>query len=175
MELHAKFYNRIGVFAVCTSIGAVGAAALYYGIYFVMALVNYFDGFYKHDTFYALYPTAISYLATFFTTGTLKHLPGYEIEINLGIPLLFGCGMIFLGFVAAVLLGKCSLCVSEQYISGKALFRKRFEQPLSALQSVRRCLFGGLILTVSNREYLFLCLKNRDQLLSALASEKTAV
>ena len=94
MEVKAQFRNRIGVLALFALVGAAGAAVLYYGMYFVLALVNYFDSFYKHETFYQLYPTAASYLATFFSTGTLKHLPGYEIEINLGIPLLFGCGMV---------------------------------------------------------------------------------
>ena len=83
MEVKAQFRNRIGVLALFALVGAAGAAVLYYGMYFVLALVNYFDSFYKHETFYQLYPTAVSYLATFFSTGTLKHLPGYEIEINL--------------------------------------------------------------------------------------------
>ena len=173
MEVNARFYNRIRIVATCVLTGALGSALLYYGIFFALALVNYFDNFYKHDTFYALYPTAASYLCTFFSTGTLKHLPGYEIEFNVGIPLLFGCGMVFLGFLLLILLRNNCLQISQRRVSGKGILGKAFEAPAEALLPVKRIPFAGLLLTVQDRRKVFLFVKNREQILAVLAGEKT--
>lgn len=173
MEVQAKFHSRIATLAVCVLTGVVGAAVLYYGMFLVLALVNYFDGFYKHDTFYARYPRAITYLTTFFSAGTLKHLPGYEIEINFGIPLLFGCGMIFLGILLALLMRNNTLAVCDQQILGKDILQKCLDAPLSQLQHVRRLPFGGVLLTVGGKRHLYLLIKNRAQLLDAMAGERT--
>lgn len=168
MEVKAQFRNRIGVMALFALVGAAGAAVLYYGMYFVLALVNYFDSFYKHETFYQLYPTAASYLATFFSTGTLKHLPGYEIEINLGIPLLFGCGMVCLGLLLAMLLRRNELSLGRDHICGKALFGKPFAGRVSDMQQVKLCPLWGLLLQLDGKWRLFLFLKNRTRILEAL-------
>ena len=168
MEVKAQFRNRIGVLALFALVGAAGAAVLYYGMYFVLALVNYFDSFYKHETFYQLYPTAASYLATFFSTGTLKHLPGYEIEINLGIPLLFGCGMVCLGTLLAMLLRRNELSLGRNQICGKALFGKPFAGRVSDMQQVKLCPLWGLLLQLDGKWRLFLFLKNRTRILEAL-------
>ena len=168
MEVKAQFRNRIGVLALFALVGAAGAAVLYYGMYFVLALVNYFDSFYKHETFYQLYPTAASYLATFFSTGTLKHLPGYEIEINLGIPLLFGCGMVCLGLLLAMLLHRNELSLARDQICGKALFGKPFAGTVWDLQQVKLCPLWGLLLQLDGKWRLFLFLKNRTRILEAL-------
>ena len=173
MEARARFYNRIGVLAVFTLVGIAGAAALYYGMFFVLALVNYFDGFYKHDTFYQLYPTAGSYLATFFSTGTLKHLPGYEIEFNLGIPLLFGCGMVFLGCLLVILLRKNRLSVEQGKISGKSMLGKPFEAPASQVRQIKPWPFWGLLLRIDEKRHLFLFVKNKFEILEALEPVKT--
>lgn len=173
MEVKAELRNRIGILALCVLTGIVGAAVLYGSMFFVLALINYYDGYYKHDTFYALYPTAISYLYTFFTTGTAKHLPGYEIEFNVGLPLVFGCGMIFLGLLLVLLLRRNYLHIADKAIRGKGILRKGFELPLSQLRRVRRLPFGGLILSGQGKGHLFLFLKNRDQILAALAQSKT--
>jgi hypothetical protein len=137
-------------------------------MYFVLALVNYFDSFYKHETFYQLYPTAASYLATFFSTGTLKHLPGYEIEINLGIPLLFGCGMVCLGLLLTMLLRRNELSLARDQIWGKALFGKPFAGAVWDLQQVKLCPLWGLLLQLNGKWRLFLLLKNRTRILEAL-------
>ena len=168
MEVKAQFRNRIGVMALFALVGAAGAVMLYYGMYFVLALVNYFDSFYKHETFYQLYPTAASYLATFFSTGTLKHLPGYEIEINLGIPLLFGCGMVCLGLLLAMLLRRNELSLGRDQICGKALFGKPFAGRVSDMQQVKLCPLWGLLLQLDGKWRLFLFLKNRTRILEAL-------
>ena len=168
MEVKAQFRNRIGVLALFALVGAAGAAVLYYGMYFVLALVNYFDSFYKHETFYQLYPTAASYLATFFSTGTLKHLPGYEIEINLGIPLLFGCGMVCLGLLLAMLLRRNELSLGRDQICGKALFGKPFAGRVWDMQQVKLCPLWGLLLQLDGKWRLFLFLKNRTRILAAL-------
>ena len=168
MEVKAQFRNRIGVLALFALVGGAGAAVLYYGMYFVLALVNYFDSFYKHETFYQLYPTAVSYLATFFSTGTLKHLPGYEIEINLGIPLLFGCGMVCLGTLLAMLLRRNELSLDRDQICGKALFGKPFAGRVSDMQQVKLCPLWGLLLQLDGKWRLFLFLKNRTRILEAL-------
>ena len=168
MEVKAQFRNRIGVLSLFALVGAAGAAVLYYGMYFVLALVNYFDSFYKHETFYQLYPTAASYLATFFSTGTLKHLPGYEIEINLGIPLLFGCGMVCLGTLLAMLLRRNELSLGRNQICGKALFGKPFAGRVSDMQQVKLCPLWGLLLQLDGKWRLFLFLKNRTRILEAL-------
>lgn len=175
MEVNARFYNRIWIAAACVLTGAVGAALLYYGIFFALALVNYFDNFYKHETFYALYPTAASYLCTFFSTGTLKHLPGYEIEFNVGIPLLFGCGMVFLGALLLILLRKNRLLISCRKISGKGILGKAFEAPAEALLPVKRIPCAGLIMTVGGKRRIFLFVKNREQIIGALTRENIAV
>ncbi len=169
MEVKARFCNRTGVAAVCVLIGILGAAVLYYGIFLLLALVNYFDGFYKHDTFYALYPTAASYLVAFFSTGTLKHLPGYEIELNVGIPLLFCCGMVFLGLLLVILLRKNALEISGEHIRGKGILQKPFDLPISRIRAVKKRPFGGLLLATGEKRSLFFCIKNRAQLLEALA------
>ena len=174
MEVKAQFRNRIGVLALFALVGAAGAAVLYYGMYFVLALVNYFDSFYKHETFYQLYPTAASYLATFFSTGTLKHLPGYEIEINLGIPLLFGCGMVCLGLLLTMLLRRNELSLSRDQIWGKALFGKPFAGAVWDLQQVKLCPLWGLLLRLNGKWRIFLFLKNRTQILEALETVQTA-
>ena len=168
MEVKAQFRNRIGVLALFALVGAAGAAVLYNGMYFMMALVNYFDSFYKHETFYQLYPTAASYLATFFSTGTLKHLPGYEIEINLGIPLLFGCGMVCLGLLLAMLLRRNELSLGRDQICGKALFGKPFAGRVWDMQQVKLCPLWGLLLQLDGKWRLFLFLKNRTRILEAL-------
>lgn len=173
MDVNAEFRNRIGIFASCVLIGAVGAAVLYYGLYFVLALVNYFDGFYKHDTFYTLYPTAISYLVTFFSTGTLKHLPGHETELNWGVPLAFICGMVFLGCLLLLLLRKNKLEITDGQISGKGVLGKPFS--LSQIPVVRVFPYGGLILKAAGKRYLFLFVKNRAQILDALSARETAI
>ena len=159
--------------AVFALAGIVGAAALYYGMFFVLALVNYFDSFYKHDSFYQLYPTALSYLITFFSTGTLKHLPGYEIEINLGIPLLFGCGMICLGFLLVILLRKNQMMVAGQRIFGKPALGKPFDTSLAVLQQVKPWPFWGLLVRLDGIRHLFLFVKNRREILEALETVKT--
>ena len=168
MEVKAQFRNRIGVLALFALVGAAGAVMLYYGMYFVLALVNYFDSFYKHETFYQLYPTAASYLATFFSTGALKHLPGYEIEINLGIPLLFGCGMVCLGLLLAMLLRRNELSLGRDQICGKALFGKPFAGRVWDMQQVKLCPLWGLLLQLDGKWRLFLFLKNRTRILEAL-------
>ena len=168
MEVKAQFRNRIGVLSLFALVGAAGAVMLYYGMYFVLALVNYFDSFYKHETFYQLYPTAASYLATFFSTGTLKHLPGYEIEINLGIPLLFGCGMVCLGLLLAMLLRRNELSLGRDQICGKALFGKPFAGRVWDMQQVKLCPLWGLLLQLDGKWRLFLFLKNRTRILEAL-------
>jgi hypothetical protein len=173
MEVKAQFRNRIGVLALFALVGAAGAAVLYYGMYFVLALVNYFDSFYKHETFYQLYPTAASYLATFFSTGTLKHLPGYEIEINLGIPLLFGCGMVCLGLLLAMLLHRNELSLARDQICGKALFGKPFAGRVSDMQQVKLGLLWGLLLQLDGKWRLFLFMKNRREILEAFEAVKT--
>ncbi len=169
MEVKARFCNRIGVLVVCVLIGILGAAVLYYGLFLLLALVNYFDGFYKHDTFYAMYPTAISYLVTFFSTGTLKHLPGYEIELNVGIPLLFCCGMVCLGLLLVILLRKNALEISGEHIRGKGIICKAFDLPASQIRAVKKRPFGGLLLVTQEKRCLFFCVKNRAQLLEALS------
>lgn len=174
MEARARFFNRIGVLAMFTLVGIAGAAVLYYGMFFVLALVNYFDGIYKHETFYQLYPTAISYLSTFFATGTLKHLPGYEIEINVGIPLLFGCGMVFLGMLLAILLGKNELSVSQERISGKAIAGKPFAVPVSDLRQVKLWPLWGLLLRLDGKQHLFLFVRNRQEILESLETQTAA-
>ena len=166
MEVKAEFHNRIKVCGLCAMIGLVGAVVLYYGIFFVLALVNYFDGQYKHDTFYTLYPTAISYLVTFFTKGTLKHLPGYEIEINVGLPLLFACGMVFVGVLLFFLLRKQTLEIKENGVTGKDLLGKAFSRTAYSVRSVP---FGGVVMDVNGKKHLFLCMKNKPEVLSALA------
>ena len=173
METNARFFNRIRVMAVFALAGIVGAAALYYGMFFVLALVNYFDSFYKHDSFYQLYPTALSYLTTFFSTGTLKHLPGYEIEINLGIPLLFGCGMVCLGLLLAILLRKNQMTLEQQRICGKPALGKTFDTGFAALQQVKLCPLWGLLLRLDGKWRLFLFVKNRREILEALETVKT--
>ena len=173
MEVKASFFNRIRVLATFALVGIVGAAALYYGMFVVLALVNYFDGAYKHETFYQLYPTAFSYLSTFFATGTLKHLPGYEIEFNLGIPLLFGCGMIFLGFLLAVLLRKNELQIADGEIAGKAMLGKAFNGLVSAVQTVKLYPLWGVLLQVDGKRYWFAFVKNRDELLEALETVRS--
>ena len=173
METNARFFNRIRVMAVFALVGIVGAAALYYGMFFVLALVNYFDSVYKHDTFYQLYPTALSYLTTFFSTGTLKHLPGYEIEINLGIPLLFGCGMVCLGLLLAILLRRNELSLARDQICGKALFGKRFAGTVWDLQQIKLCPLWGLLLQLDGKWRLFLFMKNRREILEAFEAVKT--
>lgn len=172
MEVKAKFRNRIGIFCICALIGAVGAAALYYGIYFVLALLNYFDGFYKHDTFYTLYPTAFSYLVTFFTKGTLKHLPGHETELNWGVPLLFACGMVLLGVLLVILLRKNRLEIRSGEICGKGCLGKPFT--LQRLREVKACALSGLVLKADEKRYLFLFLKNREEILEALTAIQIA-
>ena len=173
METNARFFNRIRVMAVFALVGIVGAAALYYGMFFVLALVNYFDSVYKHDTFYQLYPTALSYLTTFFSTGTLKHLPGYEIEINLGIPLLFGCGMVCLGLLLAILLRRNELSLARDQICGKALFGKPFAGTVWDLQQIKLCPLWGLLLQLDGKWRLFLFMKNRRQILETFEVVKT--
>ena len=173
METNARFFNRIRVMAVFALAGIVGAAALYYGMFFVLALVNYFDSVYKHDTFYQLYPTALSYLTTFFSTGTLKHLPGYEIEINLGIPLLFGCGMVCLGLLLAILLRKNQMTLEQQRICGKPALGKTFDTGFAALQQVKLCPLWGLLLRLDGKWRLFLFMKNRREILEAFEAVKT--
>lgn len=173
METNARFFNRIRVMAVFALVGIVGAAALYYGMFFVLALVNYFDSVYKHDTFYQLYPTAASYLATFFSTGTLKHLPGYEIEINLGIPLLFGCGMVCLGLLLAILLRKNELSLARDQICGRALFGKPLAGTVWDLQQIKLCPLWGLLLQLDGKWRLFLFVKNRRQILETFEVVKT--
>lgn len=173
MEAKARFYNRIGILAMCTLVGIAGALVLYYGMFFVLALVNYFDGFYKHDTFYQLYPTAISYLTTFFSTGTLKHLPGYEIEFNLGMPLLFGGGMACLGLLLAILLRKNRLSVAEGRISGKPMLGKPFDEQIVSLQQARAWPLWGLLLRLNDKRHLFLLVSNRSEILEALETVKT--
>ena len=173
METNARFFNRIRVMAVFALVGIVGAAALYYGMFFVLALVNYFDSVYKHDTFYQLYPTALSYLTTFFSTGTLKHLPGYEIEINLGIPLLFGCGMVCLGLLLAILLRRNELSLARDQICGKALFGKPFAGTVWDLQQIKLCPLWGLLLQLDGKWRLFLFMKNRREILEAFEAVKT--
>ena len=173
MEVKGRFFNRIGVLAVSALVGIAGAAVLYYGLFFVLALVNYFDGVYKHETFYQLYPTAISYLSTFFATGTLKHLPGYEIEFNLGIPLLFGCGMVFLGILLAILLRRNGLEVTRERIHGKSILGKSFDTPASNLQQARMLPLWGLLLRLDGKPHLFLLVKNRSEILEALETQTT--
>jgi hypothetical protein len=173
VETNARFFNRIRVVAVFVLVGIVGAAALYYGMFFVLALVNYFDSVYKHDTFYQLYPTALSYLTTFFSTGTLKHLPGYEIEINLGIPLLFGCGMVCLGLLLAILLRRNELSLARDQICGKALFGKPFAETVWDLQQIKLCPLWGLLLQLDGKWRLFLFMKNRREILEAFEAVKT--
>jgi hypothetical protein len=173
VETNARFFNRIRVMAVFVLVGIVGAAALYYGMFFVLALVNYFDSVYKHDTFYQLYPTALSYLTTFFSTGTLKHLPGYEIEINLGIPLLFGCGMVCLGLLLAILLRRNELSLARDQICGKALFGKPFAGTVWDLQQIKLCPLWGLLLQLDGKWRLFLYMKNRREILEAFEAVKT--
>jgi hypothetical protein len=173
VETNARFFNRIRVMAVFVLVGIVGAAALYYGMFFVLALVNYFDSVYKHDTFYQLYPTALSYLTTFFSTGTLKHLPGYEIEINLGIPLLFGCGMVCLGLLLAILLRRNELSLARDQICGKALFGKPFAGTVWDLQQIKLCPLWGLLLQLDGKWRLFLFMKNRREILEAFEAVKT--
>lgn len=172
MEVQAQFRNRIGIFSVCALIGVAGAGALYYGIYLVLALLNYFDGSYKHDTFYTLYPTAASYLVTFFTEGTLKHLPGHETELNWGVPLLFACGMLFLGLLLVILLRKNRLEIRGGEIRGKGLLGKSFalSQPCAA----KACALSGLVLKADEKRYLFLFLKNREEILEALTAIQIA-
>jgi hypothetical protein len=173
VETNARFFNRIRVMAVFVLVGIVGAVALYYGMFFVLALVNYFDSVYKHDTFYQLYPTALSYLTTFFSTGTLKHLPGYEIEINLGIPLLFGCGMVCLGLLLAILLRRNELSLARDQICGKALFGKPFAGTVWDLQQIKLCPLWGLLLQLDGKWRLFLFMKNRREILEAFEAVKT--
>ena len=173
METKARFFNRIGIVAAFALTGIVGAAVLYFGMFFVLALVNYFDGVYKHDTFYQLYPTAASYLATFFSTGTLKHLPGYEIEFNVGIPLMFGCGMLCLGILLAILLRKNQLTVERQRICGKPALGKTFDVRLAALQRVKPWPFWGLLLQIDGKRQLLLFVKNRGEILETFEAVKT--
>lgn len=173
MEVKARFYNRIGILAMFALTGVAGALVLYYGMFFVLALVNYFDGVYKHDTFYQRYPTAAAYLATFFSTGTLKHLPGYEIEINLGIPLILGCGMVCLGFLLALLLRKNRLSVEKGRISGKPMLGKPFDEPIANLQQARFWPLWGLLLQLDGKRHLFLFVRNRPQILEALETKTT--
>lgn len=170
MEVKAQFRNRIGIFCSCALIGVIGAVALYYGIYFVLALLNYFDGAYKHDTFYTLYPTAISYLITFFAKGTLKHLPGHETELNWGVPLLFACCMVFLGLLLALLLRRCCLYIRTGEVSGKGIIGKRF--CLAQLPEAKTCVFHGLILKSEGKRHVFLFLKNRHEIITALLAEE---
>lgn len=174
MEARARFFNRIGVLAMFTLVGIAGAAVLYYGMFFVLALVNYFDGIYKHETFYQLYPTAISYLSTFFATGTLKHLPGYEIEINVGIPLLFGCGMVCLGLLLAVLLRKNRLSVEHGRLAGKPMLGKPFDETIANLQRTRLWIFWGLLLRLDGKQHLFLFVRNRQEILESLETQTAA-
>ena len=168
MEVKAEFHNRIKVCTLCVLVGLAGAAVLYYGIFFVLALVNYFDGLYKHDTFYSLYPTAFSYLITFFTKGTLKHLPGYEIEINVGLPLLFVCGMIFVGLLLFFLMRKQTLAITRDGVTGKDLLGKTFADTACGACFLP---FGGMILDANGKKHLFLCMKNKKQVMDILEHE----
>ena len=173
METKARFYNRIGILAAFALTGIVGAAVLYYGMFFVLALANYFDGFYKHDTFYQMYPTAASYLITFFSTGTLKHLPGYEIEFNLGIPLLFGCGMIAFGILLVVLLRKNRMTVAGQRLCGKSVLGKPFDVDLGAVRQIQPWPLWGLLVKLDGERYLYLFVKNRGEILEAVETAIT--
>ena len=165
MEVKAQFHKRIKILTLCVLSGVLGAALLYYGIFFALALINYYDDFYKHDTFYSLYPTAISYLIVFFTQGTLKHLPGYEIEINVGLPLLFVCGMVFAGALLFFMLRNQALEITPDAITGKDIFGRKFSCPAFGARSVP---FGGMILKENGKKYLFLFVKNKQQILDML-------
>ncbi len=159
--------------AVCALIGALGAAVLYYGIFFVMALVNYFDSFYKHADFYALYPTALSYLLAFFSEGTPKHLPGYEIEWNVGIPLAFFCGMTFFGAFGALLLRKTGFRIADGRIVGRAAFGKQLDVPSDRLRAVQPCLPHGITLKTDDGRFVFPLIRRRRAVLDALCACST--
>lgn len=160
--------------AVCAAIGAVGAAALYYGIFFVMALANYFDFLYKHATFYELYPTALSYLIAFFTGGTLKHLPGYEIEWNIGLPLAFFCGMTLLGLVLALAARRTGFVITDDRIVGRAAFAKRLDLPLAQVCDARPCLAHGILLETPDGRFVFPLVHRRRDALRALYAKAAA-
>lgn len=175
LNVKARLYNRIWIAAAWGIAGAAGGVVLYYSVFFVMALVNYFDNFYKHGEFYDLYPTAISYLITFFSAGTLKHLPGYEIVFNLGIPLALGCGIACLGVLLAILLRGSFLEIGEDHIRGKGVFGKNFDLPIVELRAAKPCLLHGMVLDFEKRRYLFLYIKNRDEILMALSEANITV
>lgn len=174
-NVKARLYNRIWIAAAWGIAGVAGGAVLYYSVFFVMALVNYFDNSYKHGEFYDLYPTAISYLITFFSAGTLKHLPGYEIVFNLGIPLALGCGVFCLGILLAILMRNSFLEIGEDRICGKGILGKAFDLPVADLKSAKPCLLHGMVLGFEKKRYLFLCIKNRDEILMAFSEANTTV
>lgn len=158
--------------AACAAIGAVGAAVLYYGIFFAMALANYFDSFYKHSTFYELYPTALSYLIAFFTGGTLKHLPGYEIEWNIGLPLAFFCGMTLAGLALGLTARRTGFAIADGRIVGRAAHAKQLDLPLAQVRDARPCFAHGILLETPCGRFVFPLVHRRRAALRALCAQE---